>query len=187
MSALSALCTILPTLVQQRDSRLAVTHFCGRDEDTEGLGQYYGGAAMMRSFIRELLRHRPSNTNGIQCSVDLAAAHRGQLAEICQTFGRLVSQLDEGMTLICIIDEIAKYECDAAIDEALEVMGYISQLMDDLRQRITIKILATSTIAVREMRRFFPDDSILEVSTVSGSGNVGIDRVYRELMACFAG
>ena len=91
-----------------------------------------------------------------------------------------------GTTLVCIIDEVAKYERDAAIDEALEVMGYVSQLMYDLRQRITIKIFATSTIAVGKMRRFFPNDLILHLSTVSGSGNVGIDGVYRELQAGFA-
>ena len=182
-SAIHALCNALPNLVQRKNSHLTVTHVCGRDEDPEGLGQYYGGAAMMRSFIEGLRRHRPSDTNGIQDSLNLAAAHRGQLAEICQTFGRLVSQLDEGTTLICIIDEIAKYERDA---KALEAMGYISQLMYDLRQRITIKIFATSTTAVTKMRRFFPDDSILDLVTVSGGGNGGIDRVYEELKAGFA-
>lgn len=58
-------------------------------------------------------------------------------------------------TLVCIVDEIACYECEAVIEESLEVMGYISQLMFELRLRITIKIFATSTIAVRGMRIFF--------------------------------
>lgn len=46
--------------------------------------------------------------------------------------------------------------------------------MYDLRLRITIKIFATSTIAVREMRRFFSDDSVLDISTVLNSGNLSI-------------
>jgi hypothetical protein len=66
------------------------------------------------------------------------------------------------------------------------VTGYISQLTYELRLRITIKVFATSTKAVREMRGFFPHDSILNFSTILSSGNPRIGGVYREIEAGFA-
>ncbi|KAF3009697.1 hypothetical protein E8E13_008651 [Curvularia kusanoi] len=180
VSALSMLSTILTRTLRQRQNFLAITHFCGIHEDEDE--PYHGGVAMMRSFVSQLLCQQKFNTNGIQYSVDLAAAKLGQVAAICQTFGWLISQLSEETTLICIIDEIGCYERDAAIDETLEVMSYISQLMRSPVTRATIKIFATSTIVVREMREFFPE-SVLDLSSVSSSGILSSDGLQRELEA----
>ena len=121
------------------------------------------------------------DTSGIQNAVDLAGAEQGQVTALCQVFSWLVSRLPEETTLVCIVDEIAFYERDAAVDEALTVMDCISQMMYDQRLNVTIKILATSTIAVREMREFFPEDSTLDLSGVSGSGMLTSDGFQREM------
>ena len=184
VSALSTVCSILTTVLRQRNSHLAVTHFCGRSADPQGLGLYY---TMVRSFVSQLFRHPTCNTNDIQYNVDLTAVRRGQLAQVWRPFGWLVSQLPAGTTLVCIIDEITNYEGVDAVHGAFGVMDCISLLNNELKHRmITIKIFATSTIADGgKLRKFYKDASILDFSTVSGSGNVGIDDVYRELEAGF--
>ncbi|KAH6639085.1 hypothetical protein C7974DRAFT_387829 [Boeremia exigua] len=184
-TALSILCSTLTGALRQKPGFLALTHFCGLHEEVEG--QYYGGVALLRSFIAQLLCQQPFDTRDIQYSVDLASAEQGQVAGLCQVLGWLINRLPQETTLICIIDEIAYYERDAAVDETLEAMTYISQLMYDPRLRTTIKVLATSTIAVREMREFFPEDSILDLSAVSGIELSNSDEVGRELDNDLAG
>ena len=75
VSALSMLRTALTKTLRQKNNFLAVTHFCGRNQDPEG--RCYGGAAMMKGFVSQLILYRPFNTNGIQYDVDLVAADGG--------------------------------------------------------------------------------------------------------------
>ncbi|KAJ8114484.1 hypothetical protein OPT61_g3642 [Boeremia exigua] len=178
-TALSLLCSTLTKALRQRSNFLALAYFCGLHEDMDE--RYYGGVALLQSLIAQLLCQQPFDTRGIQHDVDLAGAEQGQVAGLCQVFAWLAHQLPEETTLVCIIDELAYYERDAAIDETLEVMAYISQLIYNSRLRATIKVLATSTIAVREMREFFPEDSILDMSAVSSTGILDSGEVEREL------
>ncbi len=178
-SALSLLCSTLTQTLRQRNNFLALTHFCGLHEDVDG--QYCGGTALLQSLIAQLLCQQPFDTTGIQYNVDLASAEQGRVAALCQLLGWLVNRLPENTTVVCIIDEIAYYERDAAIDDALEVMAYISQIMYDPRLRVTIKVLATSTIAVREMRQFFSEESVMDITAVSSTDVFSSASVEREL------
>lgn len=184
VSAFSMLSTVLTHTLRQREGFVALTHFCGLHADEDE--PYYGGTALLRSFIAQLLCQQPFDTDSIQNAVDLAGAERGQVTGLCQVFGWLVNRLPEQTTLVCIVDEVAYYERDAAIDEALDVMGYISHMLYEQRLKATIKLLATSTIAVREMREFFPEDSIVDLSGISGSGFLNSDSLQREIDGDFA-
>jgi hypothetical protein len=181
VSALSLLCSTLTQALRRRSNFLSLSFFCGLHDEEDG--QYYGGAAVLRSFIAQLLCQQPFDTRNIQHYVNIAGAERGQVASLCQIFGWLVRQLPAELTIVCIIDEIAYYERDAAVDEMLEVLAYITQTMYDSNHRATLKILSTSTIAVREMRDFFPVDSVLDLSAVSSfdvSSGYGVQRQLQD-------
>ncbi|KAJ4373738.1 hypothetical protein N0V86_007881 [Didymella sp. IMI 355093] len=121
------------------------------------------------------------DTANLHRMVNLAGVQRGELAGLCQLFGWLVRQLPRGMTLICIFDDLGYYERESFFFETSVIMNYIVQLMQDQSIAVLIKVFATSTISVRKTRQFFPEGSVLDLSTVSDSDGSSRQRLRRQL------
>ena len=179
MTAMSVFCSTLAQTLKQRQRFLALTFFCGM-HTTERQG-IHGGTALLRSFAAQLLCQQQFDTTNLQRFVDLAGVQRGELAGLCQLFGWLVRQLPRGMTLICILDDLGCYERDSFFSEASVVMSHLVQLMQDQSIAVVVKLFATSTTSVRKMRQFFPEGSVLDLSTVSDVDGSSRQRLQRQL------
>lgn len=125
----------------------------------------HGGVALVRSFVAQLL-HR-FDTTCLERIVDLAGVQRGELAGICHLFGWLVCQLPRDTTVICILNDLGIYERELFVQQTSAVMGFLVQMMQDMSVAATVKMLATSMINVRKLRQFFPQDGVVDLSTIS--------------------
>jgi hypothetical protein len=179
MTGMSAFCSTLTRTLRERQNFLSLAFFCGmHTSERQGV---HGGSAMLRSLAAQLLCQQRFDTANLHRMVDLAGVQRGELAGLCQLFGWLVRQLPRGMTLICIFDDLGYYERESFFFETSVAMNYIVQLMQDQSIAVLIKIFATSTISVRKMRGFFPEGSVLDLSTVSDSDGSSRQRLRRQL------
>ena len=139
------------------------------------------------NFAAQLLCQHAFDTAKIHQSVDVASVERGGLSGVCQLFEWLVRQLPEETTLICILDNLGQYERDPIVQGASTVMHFVTSLMHNSAIKAIVKILATSTIAVRGMRQFFSKGSTINLSVVPASDRSNRQRMQRQLNTSIEG
>ena len=179
MTAMSSFCSALTTMLGQRPSFLALTWFCGMHA-SERDGSH-GGKALLRNFAAQLLCQQRFDTTNLHNFVDLGSFQRGELEGLCALYSWLVRQLPRDMTVICIVDELGIYERDDFVVESSIVLSFVVGLMQDRSIVATLKLFATSTTTVRRMREFFPEGSVIDLSTVSGVDGSSLQRLQRQM------
>ena len=137
----------------------------------------------MQNFTAQLMCQQRFDTSNLHNFIDLGSVQTGELAGLCSLFSWLVRQLPRDMTVICIINELVLYERDGFVVEASSVLRFVVGLMQDRSIAVTLKLFATSTVTVRRMRGFFPEDSVVDLSTVSDVDGSSLQRLQRQMVS----
>ncbi|KAF9691342.1 hypothetical protein EKO04_010564 [Ascochyta lentis] len=179
VTALTLFCaTLLQALREKKGTFLSLAFFCDRHREDD---PYAGGIALVRSFIAQLLSQHPFNTVNVHHNVDLERVRKHKGTELCNLLSWLVRQLPDNVTLLCVIDGLGYYERSMMVEEAFNAVACISRMMHEPGLRATVKVLTTSPVPVRTMRQFFPEESILNLSTLSSFDSPSRLRTQRQL------
>lgn len=128
ISPLSFFCLLLVHMLRERERYITLVFFCGchvEDED-----ENVGGAAIIRSFIAQLLQQVPFDFMPLDMTIDLDNIAKGDcdISQLCDLFVYLVRhQLRRDRTIVCIIDGIGDYETDELESDMLAVMRMLLQ------------------------------------------------------------
>ncbi|KAL7820182.1 hypothetical protein V8C44DRAFT_315695 [Trichoderma aethiopicum] len=166
VSPLSFFCFLLVHMLRARERYITLVFFCGFHVDEEE-DSNIGGAALMRSFIAQLLQQMGPGYVQLDMSVDLESVAREDcdISKLCDLFVHIVrQQLHRDRTLVCIIDGIGVYETDELEGDMLAVMKTLLQFRETAHQghgaepssssHGDVKVLVTtpfSTEAVQEL------------------------------------
>lgn len=128
VSPLSFFCFLLVHMLRARERYVTLVFFCGFhvDEDDGNVG----GAAIMRSFIAQLVHQIGPGFIQLDASFNLerVAQQDCDIAKLCDLFVHLVrQQLHRDRTLVCIIDGIGCYETDELEGDMLAVVKTLLQ------------------------------------------------------------
>ncbi|UKZ77745.1 hypothetical protein TrVFT333_005470 [Trichoderma virens FT-333] len=149
-------------MLRERERYITLVFFCGfhvEDEDSN-----VGGAAIIRSFIAQLLQQIPFDFMPLDMTIDLDSISKDdcKVSHLCELFVYLVRHLlRRDRTLVCIIDGIGDYETDELESDMLVVMKMLLQFCKIAKHgngagqsHGDVKVLATtpfSTEAVQEL------------------------------------
>ena len=144
------------------DSRfVSLIFFCGRHIESDD--EFVGGAAMIRSFIAQLLQgddEFTANTTFWQREVDLDALHQqqsGDVVALCGLFAMLVSRLPRHKTVVCVVDGIECYERREYEGDMRVVLGWLVGLARDESIGPAVKVLVTSPVGTVSVHEAFED------------------------------
>ncbi|KKP02479.1 hypothetical protein THAR02_05434 [Trichoderma harzianum] len=122
-SPLSFFCLLLVKMLRERERYITLVFFCGfhvEDEDSN-----VGGAAIIRSFIAQLLQQIPFDFMPLNMAIDLDSIPKDdcKISQLCDLFVYLVRHsLRQDRTLVCIIDGIGDYETGELESDMLAVV-----------------------------------------------------------------
>lgn len=178
MTAFTLFCSTLTQAFREKQNFISLAFFCEQHREED---QRSGGVVLIRSFIAQLLCQYPFITGNIHQEVDLESVWRQESAGLCRLLSWLIRQLSEAITLVCVVDGLGYYERSAVVEETFDVMAHISHMMQNPGLKATVKVLATSSVPVRVMRQFFPESSVLNLSTLSSFDGPSRLRMQRQL------
>jgi hypothetical protein len=131
--------------------------FCGLH--TEADDGCVGGKAMAKSFIAQILRQHAFDLSSLNDQgVSLGQIREGKVKDLCKLLVWLIHQLPGDMKVICIIDEIGKYENDEYEDKMLTVLKTMLRLAHEPGPGCIVKVMVTSAEATDEVHDMFRDD-----------------------------
>ncbi|KAH0499050.1 hypothetical protein TgHK011_006267 [Trichoderma gracile] len=135
VSPLSFFCFLLVHMLRAREKYVTLVFFCGFHVEEEDSN--VGGAAMMRSFIAQLLQQMGPGFIQLDMSSNLESIAKGHcdISQLCGLFVQLVrQQLPRDRTLVCIIDGIGDYETDELQGDMLAVVKTLLQFRKPVKQ-----------------------------------------------------
>ncbi|ETS05555.1 hypothetical protein M419DRAFT_23761 [Trichoderma reesei RUT C-30] len=168
VSPLSFFCFLLVHMLRARERYITLVFFCGfHVEEEDG---NVGGAAMMRSFIAQLLQQMGPSLIQLDMSTNLESIAKGDcdICQLCGLFVQLVrQQLPRDRTLVCIIDGIGDYETDELQGDMLAVMRTLLQFRKPAKQghgaeqssHGDMKVLVTTPFSTEAVQELFLGES----------------------------
>jgi hypothetical protein len=148
--------------LRSRDRYVSLVFFCRRHMDSNDTCAYTGPAAMIRSFVAQLLEQSYQGYSFARGDVDLEGARAGNVAVLCALLEWLVRYLPEKekkKTLVCIADGIDAYENGEDGGDLRTVMDSLLGLARSEDSDRVVKVLATSpmgTVSIDEAFRNGP-------------------------------
>ncbi|KAL7935953.1 hypothetical protein V8C35DRAFT_296460 [Trichoderma chlorosporum] len=165
-SPLSFFCLLLVRMLRDRERYVTLVFFCGfhvEDDDSN-----VGGAAIIRSFIAQLLRQIPFEFLSLDSAIDLDSISKDdcKISHLCDLFVYLVRHLlRRDRTLVCIIDGIGDYEKYELESEMLAVIKMLLQFCKAAEhdngagsQHGDVKVLATTPFSTEAVQEQFLDE-----------------------------
>ncbi|KAK1240714.1 hypothetical protein MKX07_006147 [Trichoderma sp. CBMAI-0711] len=167
VSPLSFFCFLLVHMLRARERYITLVFFCGFHVEEEDSN--VGGAAIMRSFIAQLLQQTGPSFIQLDMAMDLESVARGDCAisKLCDLFVQLVrQQLSRNRTLVCIIDGIGDYETDELQGDMLAVIKTLLQFRKPAKQghgaeqpsHGDVKVLVTTPFSTEAVQELFLDE-----------------------------
>ncbi|OTA08542.1 hypothetical protein A9Z42_0002450 [Trichoderma parareesei] len=167
VSPLSFFCFLLVHMLRARERYITLVFFCGVHVEEEDSN--VGGAAIMRSFIAQLLQQTGPSFIQLDMAMDLESVARGDCAisKLCDLFVQLVrQQLSRNRTLVCIIDGIGDYETDELQGDMLAVIKTLLQFRKPAKQghgaeqpsHGDVKVLVTTPFSTEAVQELFLDE-----------------------------
>ncbi|KAL7909561.1 hypothetical protein GGI35DRAFT_387104 [Trichoderma velutinum] len=162
-SPLSFFCLLLVRMLRERERYITLVFFCGfhvEDEDSN-----VGGAAIIRSFIAQLLQQIPFEFMPLDMAIDLDSISKDdcKISHLCDLFVYLVRHLlRQDRTLVCIIDGIGDYETDELESDMLTVVKMLLQFGNTAEHgngaglpHGDVKVLATAPFSTESVQELF--------------------------------
>ncbi|OPB39339.1 hypothetical protein A0O28_0050450 [Trichoderma guizhouense] len=162
-SPLSFFCLLLVKMLRERERYITLVFFCGFHVEEED--NNVGGAAIIRSFIAQLLQQIPFDFMPLDTAIDLDSISKDdcKISHLCDLFVYLVRRLlRQDRTLVCIIDGIGDYETDELESDMLAVvkmlLGFCNT--DEHSNGASpphgdVKILATAPFSTESVQELF--------------------------------
>ncbi|KAL7950496.1 hypothetical protein V8C42DRAFT_122389 [Trichoderma barbatum] len=163
VSPLSFFCFLLVRMLRERERYITLVFFCGfhvEDEDSN-----VGGAAIIRSFIGQLLRQIPFEFMPLDMAINLDCIAKDDcnVLHLCELFVYLVRHLlHRDRTLVCIIDGIGDYEADELESDMLAVIKMLLQFCKTAEHgngvsplQGDVKIMATTPFTTEAVQELF--------------------------------
>ncbi|KAK4069933.1 uncharacterized protein Triagg1_6728 [Trichoderma aggressivum f. europaeum] len=162
-SPLSLFCLLLVRMLRERERYITLVFFCGfHVEEEDG---NVGGAAIIRSFIAQLLQQIPFEFMPLDMAIDLDSISKDdcKISHLCDLFVYLVRHLlRQDRTLICIIDGIGDYETDELESDMLAVVKMLLQFCNTAEHgngaglpHGDVKVLATAPFSTESVQELF--------------------------------
>ena len=179
ISGLSLFCqTLAESLVERTPHFLHLIFYCGLHVDDE----YAGGRALIQSFICQLLCQHDFDSALRSSEVAQQLVEFGDIEELCKLFEMLVYRLPREVVLLCLIDGVVYYEREEFEDDIGLVLATLLKLSCEQGTHAAVKVLITSPTKTVDVRQPFPDELILSMESLAGSGMVASrERLVREL------
>lgn len=153
-SPFTILCATIVEGLRASRGVISLVFFCGyhlqRDE-------YYGGTAMIRSLIAQLLRQFPASSIAPDPDFSMSEIEHGSEDQLGRLFIHLVRQLPMGTTIFCLIDGIKEYEREEYLHGMDEVIFSLRKLVDE-GSPANFKLLLTSPRPTVEVKNIFDDE-----------------------------
>ncbi|KAK3357820.1 hypothetical protein B0T25DRAFT_567070 [Lasiosphaeria hispida] len=154
VSGLSLLCAMVLQAVRAREGYIGLGFFCGRhvEEDDAALG----GRGMVRSLVGQLVRDL-GEVRGWEGDVE--GVRRGDVGALCALFVWLVvNRVEEGRTVVVLVDGVSHYETDEWEGDMLKVLKMLLALVRDGVGGAVVKVLVTSPWSTDEVQELFGED-----------------------------
>jgi hypothetical protein len=142
--------------LRTRDRFVSLVFFCGRHVEFEDAS--VGGAALIASFVAQLLQRHYANAVFSQQDIDLESLRVGDRDALCQQFEWLVRQLPRDKTLMCVIDSVDAYETEELEVDMRTVLHHLLGLTRDKSISAVIKVLVTSATGTIGVHEEFQDE-----------------------------
>ncbi|KAK4197399.1 hypothetical protein QBC40DRAFT_105880 [Triangularia verruculosa] len=146
---------------------ISLVFFCGLHIDSDDPFAR-GGSAIMRAFVAQLLHTTPEllNTMFWQRDVDFETLQKFpyDTRALCRLFGFLISRLPQEKTVVCVIDNIERYEADEFESDTRLVLDCLLSLARDQSMLPAVKILVTSPVGTISAHEAFDKDDGCEDS-----------------------
>lgn len=155
-NAVSLVAASLIETLRSRDRYISLVFFCRRHTDIDETCAYAGSAAMIRSFVAQLLEQSYRGYSFVCSDLDLEGIRAGDVAALCALLEWLVKYLPEKekrKTLVCIADGIDAYENEEEGDNLRKVIDSVVGLARSDDSDRVVKVLATSpggTVSIDE-------------------------------------
>ncbi|KAK3938866.1 hypothetical protein QBC46DRAFT_460016 [Diplogelasinospora grovesii] len=134
-----------------------------------------GGAAILRSFVAQLLEQAYQGYTFNSSDVDLGGVESGDLQVLSALFEWLVRSLPPGgkKTLVCVVDGVGSYENATFEQGMVAVLDMLLGLARSQDLNTPVKILATSPTGTVSVDKLFKrdDSSLLLMERLEGVGD----------------
>ncbi|KAH0527965.1 hypothetical protein TsFJ059_002881 [Trichoderma semiorbis] len=165
-SPLSFFCFLLVKMLRERERYITLVFFCGFHVEEEDSN--VGGAAIIRSFIAQLLQKIPFDFMLLDMAIDLDSISKDdcKISHLCDLFVYLVRHLlRQDRTLVCIIDGIGDYETDELESDMLAVVKMLLGFCNTTEHgngasppHGDVKVLATAPFSTESVQELFIDE-----------------------------
>ncbi|KAL6692646.1 hypothetical protein J3F84DRAFT_351569 [Trichoderma pleuroticola] len=162
-SPLSFFCLLLVRMLRERERYITLVFFCGFHVEEEDSN--VGGAAIIRSYIAQLLQQIPFEFMPLDMAIDLDSISKDdcKISHLCDLFVYFVRHLlPRDRTLVCIIDGIGDYETDELESDMLAVVKMLLQFCNTAEHgndagspHGDAKVLATAPFSTESVQELF--------------------------------
>lgn len=147
-SAMSIVCALLAQSLPSATAK-SIVFFCGLHMDEFAAT---GPSDLLRSLLAQLISHYSLNTTFFDGRA-YEELQRFDLRRLCALMTELVKKVPNGAVLFCLVDGISWYETENMTQEACVVMQTLTDLTHDKDVRVVFKLLITSPLASRHVRK----------------------------------
>lgn len=164
VSALSSFCATLTEALRADRRFIPLVFFCGRHLEDDPCA---GGFSMIVSLVVQLLSQQDFDMQLLPYEVYDALDQWGDISAFCSLFEWLLCQLQDDVTVFCLIDGAVYYEREAFVHDMSEVLADILEMSTDGRLPVTFKVLVTSPTPTTVVRLPFEvDGAILSIEAM---------------------
>lgn len=156
--AVSLVAASLMEALRSRERFVSLVFFCRRHTDSDDVCA--GPAAMVRSFIAQLLEQSYQGYSFLRSDMDLDGVRAGNVSVLCALLEWLVAYLPEKKktTLVCVVDGVDAYENQEEGTDLRTVMDSLMGLARGEDPDRVVKVLATSPMGTVSIDEAFKND-----------------------------
>jgi hypothetical protein len=156
--AVSLVAASLMEALRSRQRFVSLVFFCRRHTDSDDLCA--GPAALVRSFIAQLLEQSYQGYSFRPSDMDLEGVRAGNVSVLCALLEWLVGYLPEKKTttLVCVVDGVDAYENQEDETDLRTVMDSLLGLARSEDPDRVVKVLATSPMGTVSIDEAFKND-----------------------------
>lgn len=166
---ISPLSVLSATLASMKKLPLFIilTHFCGLH--TSPGDPMSGCRGMLRNLIAQLIMAHRNNSHSNSVCLDellLQGISQHSLDALFQLFQELLSRIPQGVTVYCVLDDIAQFETDLEGwgAELCWVVSWMQALTSQYRRGPVLKVLLTTAMRSTVVFRQIEASSIISLS-----------------------
>lgn len=150
ISAMSIFCAVLVLGLMKSKKHIVLHFFCGQHTTTKD--NMSGPKGLMRSIITQLLYcGKQFDIDFIDSRTYRESLEAHSLPHLCDTFCKLIEQIQLDTSVFCVVDGVSLYEGDHWLDELFCVFETLNALVENEHLQPVFKLLLTSPFVSRQL------------------------------------